>query len=90
MQSRQNLEGTLCLHAGTLFIADWGNNRVRTVVNGIIRTVAGTGAAAFNGDGIAATSGALNGPTGVTYDNKTGKHHNTTMTQVHPLILTDD
>ena len=39
---------------GSLYIADTGNARVRRVLNGIITTVAGTGAQGFNGDGPAA------------------------------------
>ena len=42
--------------SGNLFIADKANNRIRKVdTSGNISTVAGTGAAGFNGDGIAAT-----------------------------------
>ena len=56
--------------AGNLFIADWGNNLVREVnaATGLISTIAGTGAAGYNGDGIAATSAELNGPTSVVAD----------------------
>lgn len=52
---------------GVLFIADQGNNRVRAVdlTNGLIRTVAGTGTAAYNGDGIPATEASLAGPSGL-------------------------
>ena len=42
---------------GNLFIADWGNHRIRKVdTSGIISTVAGNGTAGFSGDGVAATS----------------------------------
>jgi sugar lactone lactonase YvrE len=49
---------------GILYVADQSNNRVRAIDlgTGLIRTVAGTGAAAFNGDGIPATEAALAGP----------------------------
>lgn len=52
---------------GTLFIADQSNNRVRAVdlVTGLIRTIAGTGTAAYNGDGIPATEASLAGPSGL-------------------------
>ena len=48
---------------GSLYIADNQNNRVRRVgPDGIISTVAGTGAAAFGGDGGLAVSAQLNRP----------------------------
>lgn len=52
---------------GVLYIADQSNNRVRAVdlVTGVIRTVAGTGAAVYNGDGAAAMETALAGPSGL-------------------------
>jgi hypothetical protein len=51
---------------GGILIADSGNHRVRQVSpNGIIATVAGTGAPGFNGDDIPATQGQLNFPSGV-------------------------
>ena len=54
---------------GNLFIADSGNNRVREVgIDGTIRTVAGSGAAGFSGDGGPALRAQLNGPTGVVVD----------------------
>jgi hypothetical protein len=50
----------------TYFIADTAGNRIRRVVaDGTITTVVGTGAAAFAGDGGAATLASLNGPSGV-------------------------
>lgn len=56
--------------AGNVFIADLGNNRIRRVdaATGIITTVAGTGQAGFNGDGIPATQAQLNFPVGVDVD----------------------
>jgi len=52
---------------GVLYIADQSNNRVRAVdlTTGVIRTVAGTGTAAYNGDGVAATETGLAGPSGL-------------------------
>jgi hypothetical protein len=35
--------------AGNLYIADYGNHRIRKVANGVITTVAGSGAAGFSG-----------------------------------------
>ncbi len=51
-------------NAGILYVADQSNNRVRAIdlETGSIRTVAGTGASAYNGDGIPATEAALSGP----------------------------
>ena len=54
---------------GNTYIADTGNNRIRKVdTYGIIITVAGNGISTFAGDGGAATSASLAGPTGVTFD----------------------
>lgn len=51
---------------GRLLVADTRNERVRALdADGNITTVAGTGAAAFGGDGGAATSADLNAPKGV-------------------------
>ena len=53
--------------SGDLFIADTFNNRIRKVdaLTGIISTVAGTGTAGFNGDGILATTAQVSNPSGV-------------------------
>jgi uncharacterized protein (TIGR03437 family) len=62
--------GTAVDTAGDILIADFGNNRVRAVgANGVIATVAGTGAQGYTGDGGAATSAAVSSPTGVAADN---------------------
>lgn len=54
---------------GRIFIADTDNHRVRRIdVDGTIATVAGTGNAGYNGDGIAATSAELQNPYGVAVD----------------------
>ena len=54
---------------GNLYIADSGNNRIRTVTpQGIISTVAGNGQCCFTGDNLPATSTALNSPYGVFVD----------------------
>jgi DNA-binding beta-propeller fold protein YncE len=52
---------------GILYIADQSNNRVRAVdlASGMIRTVAGTGTAAYNGDGLTAAETDLAGPSGL-------------------------
>jgi uncharacterized protein (TIGR03437 family) len=54
---------------GSLYIADLGNGRVRRVSpNGLISTVAGTGARAVSADGIPATAAALLSPRNVLAD----------------------
>ncbi len=52
---------------GVLYIADQSNNRVRAVdlATGVVCTVAGTGTAAYNGDGVVATETGLAGPSGL-------------------------
>ncbi|HLE39501.1 MAG TPA: NHL repeat-containing protein, partial [Acidimicrobiia bacterium] len=56
--------------AGNVYIADSSNRRVRRVDvgTGFIDTFAGTGTAGFSGDGAAATSAQLSGPSGVAVD----------------------
>jgi trimeric autotransporter adhesin len=55
--------------AGNLFIADTGNNRVRTVSPaGIVTTLAGDGTSGFSGDGGPATSAQLKEPSSLAMD----------------------
>lgn len=55
--------------SGNLYIADYGNNRVRRVSPaGIITTVAGSGVAGYAGDGGPATAAQLNEPSGLATD----------------------
>lgn len=54
--------GLHCDPSGILYISDSGNNRIRVVRNGIISTVAGTGAKGFGGDGGRALAASLNTP----------------------------
>ncbi|HEX7448619.1 MAG TPA: DUF4214 domain-containing protein [Pirellulales bacterium] len=56
--------------SGDLFIADWGNDRIREVnrATGIITTVAGNGTAGFGGDGGQATAAELQMPAGIALD----------------------
>ncbi len=56
--------------SGNVYFSDQGNNRVREIVksNGTIITVAGTGTAGYNGDGMLATSARLNQPNGIAVD----------------------
>ncbi len=60
--------------AGNLYVADTGNNRIRRIdPQGIMTTVAGIGEAGFDGDGVAALSARLNGPTGLAFDAVRGR-----------------
>jgi sugar lactone lactonase YvrE len=56
--------------SGNIYIADYENNRIRKVSasTGVISTIAGNGTAGYSGDGGAATSAKLYGPTGVAVD----------------------
>jgi sugar lactone lactonase YvrE len=55
--------------AGNLYVADYGNKRIRKVdSSGIITTVAGIGTAGFSGDGEQATTAQLNQPYAVALD----------------------
>jgi len=54
--------------AGNLFIADYGNNRLRKVSGGIVTTVAGNGTVGFSGDGGSAASAQLDAPHGLALD----------------------
>ncbi|MFJ4336535.1 RICIN domain-containing protein [Streptomyces sp. NPDC088915] len=55
--------------AGTVYIADSSNHRIRKVAaDGTISTVAGTGRAGFGGDGGPAASAQLNNPFGLAVD----------------------
>jgi uncharacterized protein (TIGR03437 family) len=54
---------------GNLYIADFGNSRIRKVTpGGAISTVAGNGAAGYSGDGLAAANAQINLPQGVAVD----------------------
>jgi uncharacterized protein (TIGR03437 family) len=53
---------------GNLYIADFGNTRIRKVANGLITTIAGNGTSGFSGDGGAATSAQFASPAGIAVD----------------------
>ena len=55
---------------GNVFIADSGNKRIRKIdaSSKIITTIAGTGTAGYNGDGILANTARLETPYGVSVD----------------------
>jgi sugar lactone lactonase YvrE len=58
--------------AGNLFIADYGNNRIRKVdpATGIISTIAGNGTRGFEGDGGPAVQAQLPSPSALAVDAK--------------------
>ena len=68
--SLRNPTGVVMDSAGNLFVADFGNHRIRRVdaASGRIATVAGNGSIGFSGDGGPATSASLRNPTGVVID----------------------
>ncbi|MEO7143424.1 MAG: hypothetical protein ABI165_07955 [Bryobacteraceae bacterium] len=70
LNARLNLPGAVALDAaGNLYIADTSNHRIRKVSTaGVIMTVAGTGVAAYGGDGAPATLAPLNSPGSVAVD----------------------
>ena len=62
-------EGVAVDSKGNIYVSDTGNNRIRMIdATGIIKTVAGTGAAGFSGDGGPAISAKLNRPVGIALD----------------------
>jgi len=65
-----NPSGVALDGSGNLYIADWGNNRIRRVDGAtfIITTIAGNGVQAFSGDGGVSTAAQLNNPAGVVLD----------------------
>ena len=63
-----NPQGVAVDSAGNLYIADYSNNRVRKVSNGIITTVAGNGTDGFSGDNGPATNAQLYAPAAVAVD----------------------
>jgi hypothetical protein len=56
--------------AGNLFLSDSQNQRIRRVdaVTGVMSTIAGTGSAGYNGDGLPATQTQVNTPAGLVLD----------------------
>ena len=55
--------------AGSLYVSDTANHRVRRIArNGIVTTVAGNGSPGFSGDGGAATAASLGSPQGLAVD----------------------
>jgi len=61
-------EGVAVDSVGNLYIADYGNRRIREVSNGVITTIAGNGTGGFSGDGGPATSASLSRVKGIAVD----------------------
>ncbi len=63
---------SLSFYLGNVYIADFGNYRIRkvTVSTGIITTIAGTGTISYSGagDNGPATGASFNGPRGIAFD----------------------
>jgi sugar lactone lactonase YvrE len=55
---------------GFLFVADYGNDRIRQVniATGVITTIVGNGTAGYSGDGKQATAAEINDPMGIALD----------------------
>ena len=65
--------GIFVTTAGSIYIADRDNHRIRKFTEGgPISTVAGTGTAGYNGDSILATNAQLNYPRGIFVDESSG------------------
>ena len=73
IQASLNMPSGLAIDsAGTLYIADAGNQRIRTITSdGMIHTVAGSGVSAFAGDGSTADFAEFNNPSAVWVDAQT-------------------
>lgn len=57
--------------SGNLYIADWGNDRIRKVTPGrVISTIAGNGTRASTGDGGLATAASVEDPLGIALDER--------------------
>lgn len=61
-------EGVAIDSSGRIYVADTQNNRIRMIVDGVVTTIAGTGALGFSGDGGPATSAQLATPVAVALD----------------------
>jgi uncharacterized protein (TIGR03437 family) len=86
-----NAPRALALDAnGNLYIADTGSHMIRMVTSdGIIHTVAGTGAAGFSGDGGSALNAELNSPQGMAFDTAGNLYFADTLNNRIRMITTE-
>jgi len=76
---------------GSVFVTDWGNNRIRRVRNGVISTIAGNGSPGYTGDGGSAAGAELSGPWGIAasgtsvyFTDQTGSNTVIRRLKIHP------
>jgi len=93
----KNPYGVAVDSSGNVYIADYGNHRIRKVAvsTGLISTIAGSGVSSYGGDGGAATSASIKQPIGVAVDSSgnvyiadTGNHRIRKVTVSTGLIST--
>jgi hypothetical protein len=72
--------------SGNLFMADFQNGRVRKVSNGIISTVAGTGAIGFGGDGGPARDALLSVPLAPAFDSSGTLYFNDGRPRIRKVV----
>ncbi len=65
-----NMRGLAWDHSGSMYVCDFGNNRIRKITGTTITTIAGSGTAGYGGDGGPATALAckINGPMEIVVD----------------------
>jgi len=64
------LDGLAFAPNGDLYLADWGNQRIRKVANGIISTVVGGGTLSYSAAPVPATGAVLTNPFAITFDSQ--------------------
>src|ERR1700677_254828 len=74
--------------SGNLYIADSFNQRIRKISGGSISTVAGNGTGGYTGDGAAATSAELLGPSSVAVDSSGNLYIADTANHVIRMVTT--
>ncbi len=76
--------------SGVIYLADTDNNMIRKITtDGLIHTIAGTGAAGNSGDGLQAIAAQLNGPTNLALDSIGNVYFSDTGNSRVRMIRTD-